>query len=98
MGIRPSVRSGTVRAMVGAATVAAAVEVVVVAARCGLPARVGAAQMTAAEMAAMKAMGERMRLASANRPGASIPSFMESGKRADPAVLGLAEQPAQPEE
>src|SRR3954451_18606190 len=98
MGIRPSVRSGTVRAMVGAATVAATVEVVVVTARCGLPASAGAAQMTAAAMAAMKVMGERMPLASANRPGPSILSSVNSGQRADPAVLGLAQQPAQPEE
>src|SRR3954453_6738641 len=101
MGIRPSVGSGTVRAMVGAvpgAAVGGVVEVVVVTARCGLPASAGAAQMTAAAMAAMKAMGERMPWASANRPGPSIPTFMESGQRADPAVLGLAQQTAQPEE
>jgi hypothetical protein len=39
-------------------------------------------------------MGERMPLASAKRPGPSILSFVESGQRADPAILGFAQQAA----
>src|ERR1051325_1871283 len=90
MGIRPSVRSGTV----GAASVVAAAVVV----RFGLPACAGSAHKRAASTAAMKAMGERMTSASAKRPGLSIPSFAELCNRADPAVLGLAQQAAQTEE
>src|SRR5215470_13125063 len=97
MGIRPSLRSGTVGAAVGAGA-AARVAVVVFVVRLGLPAHAGSAHKRAASTAAMKAMGERMAFASARRPGPSIPSFAQLCNRADPAVLGLAQQPAQPEE
>src|SRR5215212_6693316 len=95
MGIRPSVRRGTVGVTAGAEM---AVVVVVVVVRFGLPASAGAAQRTAARAAARRAMGERMPITSANRPPASILSFVDSRQCADPAVLRLAQQAAQPEE
>src|SRR3954447_5828429 len=100
MGIRTSLRSGTVERTVGAGATAAAVVVVVVVevVRFCLPASAGAAHRRAASTAAMRAMGERMPLGSTDRPGGSILSFEELRQRADPAVLGLAQQAAQPEE